>query len=77
MGQGRRGTINRFNRLLNYEEEHEGDKAPVGQELVMVRKIWRMRRLLPDFDFLSALMAFLFGPRMELKPIPIRVRKRR
>jgi hypothetical protein len=24
--------MGRFNRLLNYEEEHEGDKGPVGQE---------------------------------------------
>jgi hypothetical protein len=52
-------------------------KAPVGEECAMASKIRRKRRLFPDFDSLSAFMAFLFGPRMELKPIPVRVRRRR
>jgi hypothetical protein len=34
------------------------------------------RSLFRDFDFLSAFMAFLLGPRMEPKPIPVRVRRR-
>jgi len=63
--------------LLKYEEEHEGEKGPTGRELVMASKSRRWRRLFPDFDFLSAFMAFLVGPRMELKPIPVRVRRRR
>lgn len=37
----------------------------------------RKRRLFPDFDFLSAFMAFLFGPRTELKLIPIRAKRSR
>lgn len=48
---------------------------PAGQELAMASKF--RRRLFPDFDFLSAFMAFLFGTRMELKPIPVRIRRRR
>ena len=52
-------------------------ESPAGRELVMASKIRRERRLFPDFDFLSAFMAFLFGPRMELKPIPVRIRRRR
>jgi len=63
--------------LLKYEKEHEGGKSPAGRELVMASKIRRLRRLFPDIDFLSAFMAFLFGPRMELKPIPVRIRRRR
>ena len=43
----------------------------------MASKIRRGRRLFPDFDFLSAFMAFLFGPRMELKPIQVRARRLR
>jgi len=35
------------------------------------------RGLFRDFDFLSAFMAFLFGQRMELKPIPVRIRRLR
>ena len=50
--------------------------APTGQELAMASKTRRGRRLFLDFDFLSTLMAFLFGPRMELKPIPVRVKRR-
>ena len=52
-----------------------GRQQPTGQELVMASKYWR--GLFRDFDFLSAFMAFLFGPRMELKPIPVRVRRPR
>jgi len=52
-------------------------KSPAGRELVMASKNQRGRRLFPGFDFLSAFMAFLFGPQMELKPIPVRVRRRR
>jgi len=55
-----------------------GGKSPGGQELAMASKIIRRgRRLFQGFDFLSAFMAFLFGPRMELKPIPVRVRRSR
>ena len=43
----------------------------------MASNIRRKRRLFPDFDFLSAFMAFLFGPRMELKPIPVRAKRSR
>jgi hypothetical protein len=42
----------------------------------MASKNRRGRRLFQGFDFLSAFMAFLFGPRMELKPIPVKVRRR-
>ena len=35
------------------------------------------RRLFPNFDFLSAFMAFLFGPRLEPKPIPVRAKRSR
>jgi len=54
-----------------------GGKSPAGQELAMASKNRRGRRLFPNFDFLSAFMAFLFGPRMELKPIPVRTRRQR
>lgn len=37
----------------------------------------KYRGLFRSFDFLSPFMEFLFGPRMELKPIPIRTRRRR
>jgi hypothetical protein len=60
--------------LLKSAEEHEGGKAPTGQELAMASKY---RGLFRRFDFLSAFMEFLFAPRMELKPIPIRTRRRR
>jgi len=43
----------------------------------MASKIRRLRGLFPGFDFLSAFMAFLFGPRMEPKPIPVSLRRRR
>ena len=66
-----------FNQLLKSQEEHEGDQGPVGQELAMASKYWRGRRRFPDFDFLNAFIAFLFGTRMELKPIPVRIRRRR
>jgi hypothetical protein len=52
-------------------------KSPTGRELAMASKIRRKPRLFPDFDFLSAFMAFLFGSRMELKPIPVRVKRSR
>ena len=54
-----------------------GGNSPAGQELAMASKNRRGRRLFPDFDFLSAFMAFLFGPQMELKPIPVRVKRPR
>jgi hypothetical protein len=54
-----------------------GGKSPAGQELMMAGKNRRGRRLFQGFDFLSAFMAFLFGPRMELKPIPVRVKRPR
>ena len=50
-------------------------KARWGRSLVMASRY--QRGLFRDFDFLSAFMAFLFGSRMELKPIPVRIRKRR
>ena len=50
-------------------------ESPAGRELVMASKIRRERRLFLDFDFLSVFMAFLFGPRMELKPIPVRIKR--
>jgi len=49
---------------------------PKGQEFVMANKYWRARDLLPDFDFLSAFLALFFGNRLELKPIPVKVRRR-
>jgi hypothetical protein len=52
-------------------------KGPAGRELAMASKNRRVRRLFPDLDFLSAFMAFLFGTQVELKPIPVRVRRRR
>jgi hypothetical protein len=52
-----------------------GGNSPAGQELVMASKY--QRGLFRDFDFLSAFMAFLFGQRMELKPIPVRIRRLR
>jgi hypothetical protein len=67
--------------LLKYEVEH-GEKAAgraatasKGQELAMASR--DRRWLFRDFDFLSAFMAFLFGPRMELTPIPVRARRQR
>jgi hypothetical protein len=70
--------------LLKSEAEHGeeaaarwGGKSPAGQELMMANKSRRGRRLFPGFDFLSAFMAFLFGPHMELKPIPVRVKRLR
>lgn len=51
-------------------------KSPAGQELAMANENRRGRRLFQSFDFLSAFMAFLFGPRMELKPIPVRIKRR-
>ena len=78
------GTIRGFNQLLKCEVEHGeeaaarwGGKRPAGQELAMAIKNRRGRRLFQGFDFLSAFMAFLFGPWMELKPIPVRVRRPR
>jgi len=67
--------------LLKSEAEHGvaavrwGGQSPAGQELVMASKY--RRGLFRDFDFLSAFMVFLFGPRMELKPIPVRVKRPR
>ena len=82
MGEG--GTIDGFHRLLKSEVEHGeeaaaqwGGNSPKGQELAMASENRRRRRLFRDFDFLSAFMAFLFGPGMELKPIPVRVKRRR
>jgi hypothetical protein len=72
---GRRGTIARFNRLLIHEEEHGAANCPAGQELAMASRY--KRGLFRDFDFISAFMAFLLGPRMEVKPIPVKVRRRR
>jgi hypothetical protein len=76
----RGGTIGGFNQLLKYEVEH-GEEAAArwggaaialrGRSLAMASRLFR------GFDFLSAFMAFLFGPRMELKPIPVRVRRPR
>jgi hypothetical protein len=43
----------------------------------MANKDRRARDLLPDFDFFSAFLAFFFGIRMELKPIPVKARRRR
>jgi len=42
----------------------------------------RERDLFPEFDFLSAFIAFFFGPgwgteQLELKPIPVKTRQRR
>jgi len=70
--------------LLKSEVEHGeeaaarwGGKSPAGQELAMASKNRRGRRLFQGFDFLSAFMAFLFGTQVELKPIPVKVRRRR
>ena len=52
-------------------------KSPAGRELAMANKNRRGRRLFQSFDFLSAFMAFLFGSGMELKPIPVRMKRRR
>ena len=48
-----------------------------GQEFAMANHFRRFRGMFRGFDFLSAFVAFLFGSRMELKPIPVRVRARR
>jgi hypothetical protein len=37
----------------------------------------RVRDLLPDFNLISAFLAFFFGTQMELKPIPVKARRRR
>jgi hypothetical protein len=50
-------------------------KAQWGGSLVMASKY--RRGLFRGFDFLSAFMAFLLEPRMELKPIPVRARRPR
>jgi hypothetical protein len=49
---------------------------PKGQEFVMVNKDRRARDLFPEFDFLGAFFALFFGSRLELKPIPIKARRR-
>jgi hypothetical protein len=43
----------------------------------MMSKDRRTRGWLEDFDFLSALLALFFGTSMELKPIPVKVRRHR
>ncbi len=43
----------------------------------MANKDRRVRDLFPEFDFISAFLALFFGSRLELKPIPIRVQRRR
>jgi hypothetical protein len=43
-------------------------ESPIGREFAMARRL---------LDFLSAVAAFLLGARMELKPIPVKVRRRR
>ena len=43
----------------------------------MANKDRHLRDLLPEFDFLSAFLALFLGSRMELKPIPVKVRRRR
>jgi hypothetical protein len=35
------------------------------------------RDLFPEFDFISAFLALFFGSRLELKPIPVKVRRQR
>ncbi|MEZ5832655.1 MAG: hypothetical protein R3D05_15890 [Dongiaceae bacterium] len=37
----------------------------------------RHRGLFAELDFFSAFLAFFFGIRMELKPIPVKARRRR
>jgi hypothetical protein len=71
------GTIRRFNELLNLREEHEVTGRRFGPAAGMPGK---GRELIMKFDFLRALIAFLFGGspnHLELKPIPVRVRTRR
>ena len=51
-------------------------KGPNGRELVMASKIRRLRDFFAKFD-LGAFLAVLFGPQMELKPIPVKARRRR
>ena len=74
-----------LNRLLKLREEHGKQVTAVGtaamarngQEFVMASKYRRLRSSLAEFDLFSALMAFFFGTQMELKPIPVKVRRRR
>jgi hypothetical protein len=48
--------------------------SPIGQEFAMAR---RLRGVFEKLDFFSAFAALLFEARMELKPIPVKVRRRR
>jgi hypothetical protein len=52
-----------------------GGKGPKGRELVMASKNRRLSDLFADV--FSAFAALLFGTQMELKPIPVKVRRRR
>jgi|SoiMethySBSTD1v2_1073268.scaffolds.fasta_scaffold00117_19 hypothetical protein len=79
------GTIGSFNQLLKSREEHDwqvavpkgaAERPPKGREFVMANKDRRARDLFPEFDFLSAFLAVFFGTQMELKPIPVKVRRR-
>jgi hypothetical protein len=54
----------------------DGKRPLAGREFAMAGKNRRACGLFADFDFLSAFMAFFFGTRMELKPIPVKVRRR-
>jgi hypothetical protein len=80
------GTTGGFNELLNCREDHTYQaavpKRPAntpqkGQEFMMANKDRRAHDMLPEFDFLSVFLALFFGSRLELKPIPIKVRQRR
>ena len=54
---------------------HEDGES--GQEFVMAGKDRHGRDLFPEFDFFSAFLALFFGSRLELKPIPVKTRRRR
>ena len=79
------GTEPCFNQLLNCGVEHGVNAAGSryspqngGQEVVMKRRMARMRDWLNELDFLGALLALFIGAgRLEPKPIPVRVRRRR
>jgi hypothetical protein len=78
------GTGGALNQFLKSREEH-GDRPgkaasgpEPGQELAMASKNRRLGDFFAKFDaFFGALVAALLGTQMELKPIPVRSRRRR
>jgi hypothetical protein len=56
---------------------NRGIRPKRGQEVVMKRRMARMRDWLTELDFIGAILALLIGAgRLEPKPIPVRVRRR-